>query len=69
MRNIGRVDIYNSSTQKYVEELGEKATGINGFIPWDTGTLLPGSLKKWQPFPFEPIRGHCYPVVHIISRR
>lgn len=67
MRLIGRVDIYDSVKQEFVEELGEKGTGVNGFIAWDIGSLLPKNLGRWTPYPYDPDNGSCYHIVHVIS--
>lgn len=68
VRNVvGRVDIYNAAKREYVEELGDGAKGINGFIPWDIGKLTPSTLGKWQQYPFNSNIHQCYYLVLIIS--
>ena len=68
VRNVaGRVDIYNAAKHEYVEELGDGAKGVKGFIPWDIGKLNPSSLGKWQQYPFNPNIRQCYYLVLIIS--
>jgi len=68
---VGRVDIYDCSAQQYVEELGDLATGIKGYIPWSlatAATINPNSLKMslWKRYPFE-IKS-CHHIVLIVSR-
>lgn len=64
---VGRVDIYNVAQQKYVEELGQGARGVNGCVPWDIGKLNPANLGKWGAYPFNGTINHCYYLVLIIS--
>lgn len=70
VRNVvGKVDIYDCVAQQYVQELGDLATGVQGFIPWDLGTVTyPHTFKmtRWRKYPFE-IKS-CRHIVLIVSR-
>lgn len=64
--NIGVVDIYDASRHKFVDELGEKGRGVNGFTPWElhpAATQL--KLNRWKVYPFNV--QSCYHIVLIIS--
>lgn len=66
---VGRVDIYDCTAQKYVQELGELATGVGGFIAWDLSAVIPHlhqfKLSRWKNYPFE-IKS-CRHIVLIVS--
>jgi len=65
----GRVDIYDCTAQKYVEELDDLAIGVRGFIPWDLSAAIPHlhqfQLSRWKNYPFE-IKS-CRHIVLIVS--
>lgn len=64
---VGKVDIYDCAAQQYVEELGDLATGVKGFIPWDLTATYPHTFQMtlWKSYPFE-IKS-CRHIVLIVS--
>ncbi|MDT0178149.1 hypothetical protein Q9R34_19175 [Enterobacter sp. BRE11] len=66
---VGRVDIYDTGAQKYIEELDDLATGAKGFIPWDLSTATYPhvfQMSRWKNYPFQ-IKS-CRHIVLIVSR-
>jgi len=69
IRNVvGRVDIYDCARHQYIQELGDKGIGVNGFIPWDLNAVQPHQfqLTRWVRYKFE-IRS-CSHIVLVVSR-
>lgn len=66
---VGRVDIYDCTTQQYIQELGDRGIGVHGFIPWDLNSADDPHVfqhGRWVAYPFQ-IKS-CSHIVLIVSR-
>ncbi|MGV8925267.1 MAG: hypothetical protein ACOH2G_06285 [Ewingella sp.] len=64
---VGKVDIYDTVNQNYIEELSDLAIGTGGCIPWDLGITNQSklNLSRWKNYPFQ-IQS-CHYLVLIVS--
>ncbi|MEG3135532.1 hypothetical protein SC206_18400 [Rouxiella sp. T17] len=69
MRKRGLVEIYDTTENKFIEELGEDACGVNGFIPWDIGRMAAYRLNEWGTRKLNPIPFACKHIVNIVTER
>ncbi len=72
MRKHGLVEIYDTKNENFIEELGEDACGVSGFIPWDIGKSDGGQMRRREEWGTNKINltpGACTHIVNILSKR
>ncbi|MFL6616569.1 MAG: hypothetical protein ACJ8LD_22990 [Pantoea agglomerans] len=71
VRKIALVEIYDTSTDSFIEELGDNAVGVSGYVPWDIGRLPKYRVKEWFDANFADLNltpGSCQHIINIASR-
>ncbi|MCU7369251.1 hypothetical protein N5E15_21995 [Pantoea stewartii] len=71
VRKIALVEIYDTSADKFIEELGDNAVGVNGYVPWDIGRLPKYRINEWFSANFSALNmtpGSCQHIINIASR-
>lgn len=68
MRRRGLVEIYDTTSGQFIEELGDDALGVNGYVPWDIGSLPPYRRPEWLGPTLNMIPRSCQHIINIVSR-
>lgn len=62
---IAEVRIYDINKRKFVDILGRRGRGINGFVPWSCQTLTAEQITEWgRSYSNET----CHHIVNVISK-
>ncbi|GKW03097.1 hypothetical protein ACS91J_03425 [Pectobacterium carotovorum] len=68
MRKSGLVEIYDTTTNKFIEELGDDALGVNGYVPWDIGSLPLNRKSDWIGPTLNMTPRSCKHIINIVSK-
>jgi len=69
MRKRGTVEIYDTTNACFIEELGNGAVGVRGFVPWDIGSLPQFRAGEWFGTNLEMTPMACQHIINIVTKR
>ena len=69
MRRYDLVEIYDTASDRFIEELGDNALGVNGYVPWDIGSLPPYRKSYWIGPTLNITPRSCLHIINIVSKR